>query len=308
MGNTKSAASSKWASPSLSYERLLDLSALVSLVYEYSKDPDFRLEPNEPLSKFLHETPESELDFHKEQRLLAIAHLERTSPNGMVARFINGLRSSLEAGITIDRVKQTITVVFRGTESTTDWFADALFLKKNLPTQYGLGISVHSGFYYHLESEAAYEMILDAIKGLLASNPGFEVHACGHSLGAAVATLFGFLAAKDLMDDYPSQHIKVGAFASPRVGNEAFYDACLAQPNLCIDRISNESDIVTGVPSIGFHHVGCAIKLRGGRAEVLGDAYPISEFAMYSNYSVAAHDDCLYFANLRKAGEAGAPW
>ena len=47
--------------------------------------------------------------------------------HGKIVEFINDPETDLQAAITLSETKKTITVVFRGSESRSDWFYDLGF-------------------------------------------------------------------------------------------------------------------------------------------------------------------------------------
>ena len=132
-----------------------------------------------------------------------------------------------------------VVVAFRGTQPDKwkDIIADANILLAPWPT--GM---VHLGF------KRAFDAIrpqLDTILARLA--PGRTLWFCGHSLGAALATLAA--------DHYAATR-GVCTLGSPRIGNPAFahaFDSKLAGRSF---RYVNDHDVVTHVPPpIGYRHV-----------------------------------------------------
>jgi len=100
-----------------------------------------------------------------------------------------------------------------------------------------------------------------------------QLYVTGHSLGAALATLFAFEAAAQ-PDSMIPKPISCFSIASPYVGDESFRDAHLLLENLGKLRhlrVSNQKDIVTIVPKISFRwnvfeqssHVGYLFKHVG---------------------------------------------
>ena len=132
-----------------------------------------------------------------------------------------------------------VVVAFRGTQPDEwkDIIADANIML--VPWQIGM---VHLGF------KRAFDVIrpqLDTILARLA--PGRTLWFCGHSLGAALATLAA--------DHYGGTR-GVCTLGSPRIGDPAFahaFDAKLSGKSL---RYVNNQDVVTHVPPpIGYQHV-----------------------------------------------------
>ena len=53
-------------------------------------------------------------------------------------------------------------------------------------------VYVHSGFYHQLHTNNVYDNIVSKVNEILIENPDYEVFVTGHSLGAALSTLFGY--------------------------------------------------------------------------------------------------------------------
>eukprot|EP00548_Thalassiothrix_antarctica_P004539 CAMPEP_0194137896 /NCGR_PEP_ID=MMETSP0152-20130528/7731_1 /TAXON_ID=1049557 /ORGANISM="Thalassiothrix antarctica, Strain L6-D1" /LENGTH=76 /DNA_ID=CAMNT_0038835097 /DNA_START=50 /DNA_END=277 /DNA_ORIENTATION=- len=68
-------------------------------------------------------------------------------------------------------------------------------------------------------SNRKYDVIMKECKILLEENPGYKLYVTGHSLGAALSSIFAFYAACD--EDIPKPVTCIN-FASPRVGNKSF--------------------------------------------------------------------------------------
>lgn len=137
-------------------------------------------------------------------------------------------------------------LIFRGTDSVHDWILDADIRK--IKTRFGY---VHHGFWNGLN--AIWNDVLKANDGLES-----KYVVCGHSLGAAEATL-----AACLLEQYDNVKVLgVYLFGSPRVGGYSF-----KYPKVKTFRVVNGTDIVTRVPSpVRFKHVGDRIYInRNGK-------------------------------------------
>lgn len=125
----------------------------------------------------------------------------------------------------------------RGTQSDKlmDLLQDARALMVPLQPADGMGQGkVHDGFLAGARS-VGYDM-LAWLRSL--PLPPARLLVCGHSLGAAIATLLALPLGAD-------QLVTIG---SPRVGNQAFADGLRAKAGLTIDRLVDSADIVTMVP------------------------------------------------------------
>ena len=141
----------------LSYATAVDLLRITLLVYNYGKE--FSLVKND-------DTVESFVDGLKKNGNFEQLHLNETRrkvlsdiaynvPTGKLAKFINDETTDIQVGVTLCENKRRICVVFRGSESRSDWYYDLLIMKHKLSDD----IKVHSGFYKQL-TETMYMIIL----------------------------------------------------------------------------------------------------------------------------------------------------
>ena len=74
-----------------------------------------------------------------------------SSPMGTVEMFISDPDTDIQVGITKSDTNKRISVIFRGSESRSDWYYDFMIVKKVL-TKDGLikPVNVHSGFLSQL--------------------------------------------------------------------------------------------------------------------------------------------------------------
>ena len=144
--------------------------------------------------------------------------------------------------------QNSVYVSFRGTEASSDIIADLDVRMIPLPS-IGTNVRVHLGFYRQFTS------IKDQIWEYLSKYECESVVFCGHSLGAAVATIAAVAYAKE----FPDKHVKCFTVGSPRVGNKHFckeFNTSVAQNY----RIFNENDPVSMIPmSMRFQHVDNAV-------------------------------------------------
>jgi hypothetical protein len=101
--------------------------------------------------------------------------------------------------------------------------------------------------------KARLDTMLQEVKDQLQLHPGFRVFVTGHSLGAALATLFGFYAASDddILSGAGGQSVVVYSVASPFVGNWKFrhaFQELERRKRLQHLRIANLEDMVTLLP------------------------------------------------------------
>jgi len=166
--------------------------------------------------------------------------------------------------VCVSEKAKKVFVVFRGTVRKVDWLMDALKHLRNLKESVkhnealeGIdpGVLVHHGFFTELAGrKEMYERVVE----LLAARGGYQVHACGHSLGGALTTLFSYLACHDkrLRDVLtPATPLVSLAAAAPRVGNLAFKRTFEALDRTFFVRLCNAGDVVTAVPAFGTHRL-----------------------------------------------------
>jgi triacylglycerol lipase len=139
-------------------------------------------------------------------------------------------------GFILENEKEII-VAFRGTVSQTDWLADALAFQREFPYADDCG-KVHYGFLEIYDS--CREEIFRALARL---DNRKRVVITGHSLGAALATLF----ALDVVKNSEFSNVELINFASPRVGNRKFCKAVNKELQR-VTRIVNVHDVVTLFP------------------------------------------------------------
>lgn len=171
-----------------------------------------------------------------------------------------------------------VVVAFRGTRGSADILTDLKFRM----TDYRAGPAgdapsgrrVHRGFLGSLDS--VWDPLHRAVHRRAQAGPQRPqrpVFVCGHSLGAALATL-----AARRLEGHGQAVAGVYLYGSPRVGNDDF---CDDYNRALQDRTFlhvNRSDIVTSVPPrwLGFRHVA------GQARRFEGDGH---------SFSVQAHDD-----------------
>jgi len=166
-----------------------------------------------------------------------------------LATDINPQRGNLivSFGLILQTPNHDIVVVLRGTQGVWEWAHDAEFLLVKCPFLSDGG-QTEDGFtaiYNSLrvdtnpDSSTAVEALADlAAKGQISS-----VTLCGHSLGAAIATLL----ALDLAANTKLNNAAVYTYASPRTGDPDFARAYNQKvPNTF--RVANRLDLVPNLP------------------------------------------------------------
>jgi hypothetical protein len=167
-----------------------------------------------------------------------------------LATDVNPLRSDqiVSFGFVAQDDLGNAVVAIRGTASIFEWVQDFRFLLVRCPFLAGAGFT-ENGFTAVYESlrtgpDAGSTRLVDALSGLAWPRLVASMTLCGHSLGAALATLLALDVGANTTFKQPTAY----TFASPRVGDPSFADT---YNQLVPDtfRFSNRLDIVPKSPS-----------------------------------------------------------
>jgi predicted lipase len=147
-------------------------------------------------------------------------------------------------------------IAIRGTANIWEWIQDAKLLPKSFPFVSGAGLTedgftdMYCSFRTGVDPKSA--RLTPTLASLLGSSATTNLTICGHSLGAALATLL----ALDVVMNTPYTHPIVYTFASPRVGDLTFSHLFNSVVPGCF-RIANRNDVVTHLPTPPLYfHVG----------------------------------------------------
>jgi predicted lipase len=287
---------------SIDHVILSDMLRITMLIYNYGKNITLPMndkdddKDDQTIKTFvseLHATDTFENLKLNETRKKILMEIAKSVPSGKLCEYIEDTDTDLQAGITISKGKKRICVVFRGSESNSDWYYDMMIMKHKLHDD----IYVHSGFHLHLTKNNTYNKILDKLSLLTAANPDFQVYITGHSLGGALATLFGYM-----ISDTIQNQIIVASFASPRVGNYKWKLAFDSKENLTHYRITNKRDIITAFPYYKYYHVGINIQLSDTKCHTFDQSYIKNWYdeSILTCWSAYEHDCDLYYDRLLK--------
>lgn len=163
--------------------------------------------------------------------------------------------SDLQVGIYVNDETKNIIVSFRGTTSTEDKMTDLRIAQ----AKYTGKIYVHSGFYDQLFKSCVYQEFYNKLIELIESN-SYDIFITGHSLGAALASLFGFRLATSI-----DKCIKIITFASPKVGNYYWKRAFDSKCNIINIRVAVSTDPIVIVPFLNYYHVSGVLYLNTGK-------------------------------------------
>ena len=144
-----------------------------------------------------------------------------------------------------------IVVVFRGSDSGSDWFANFQASQDPGPFE---STGAHEGF-----QDSLYPAVIKLTEILREdSKEPRRVWITGHSLGGALCSLFAGMLLENQIDVYG-----VYTFASPRPGNEKFASALNKKINGPHYRVVNSGDVVPHVPPEPFFsHPGSRVILK----------------------------------------------
>lgn len=253
--------SKNWATQN----KCLEIIRLPMLIYDYNEK--FRFDSMD------------EYQNNTEFNIKLINEMSNYSPNGKVEKFIENKNTDFQAAITVSKNRKRICVTFRGTDSIRDWMLNIIFSKVKLDD----GSKVHKGFYRQLKNEIT---TLDlCVLGLLNKHSDYEIIITGHSLGAALGTIYGYLLSNKI-----DNNITVISFASPKVGNKKFSKFFSNKSNLKHYRFTNGNDIVPMLPPLfNYHHNGILTKL-GNKSKGI----PSVKDHSIANYYTNLKDRILY--------------
>jgi predicted lipase len=223
---------------------------------------------------------------HKE----SINNLCNTTPNGTIHKFINDSKTDVQVGITISTCHKKICIVFRGTDSKKDWFSNIKTYKRKLIGN----IRIHAGIYDQLIDSGICNDITESIIGLL-STPlykDYNIYITGHSLGGALATLYGYL-----LSSATFNNIIVISFASCKVGNKSWRNAFESVPHLTHYRVTTHRDPITAVPIINYYHVGRHIELYKQKIKLI-NTHPCLENTIFKCWNIKHHDCNIYYERI----------
>lgn len=209
--------------------------------------------------------------------------------------FIKGFKAEIVWAIVVSETEKKITVVFRGSVNLGDWWSNVQcnmtdfklpgFTSSNNKDDRKTFGRVHEGFYKYLfevtkagangSTKSKGEEIIGMLKGDFfdkAKYKDYSLYVTGHSLGAALSTMFAFRAAA--FNEFKKPVMNV-SFASPYVGNQTFrnnFEDLERKRKIQHLRISNYQDVVPLIPAMTFpsqfcttyKHVGMNIRMYDG--------------------------------------------
>eukprot|EP01064_Diplonema_japonicum_P020867 TRINITY_DN3043_c5_g1_i1.p1 TRINITY_DN3043_c5_g1~~TRINITY_DN3043_c5_g1_i1.p1 ORF type:complete len:303 (+),score=56.58 TRINITY_DN3043_c5_g1_i1:53-961(+) len=168
--------------------------------------------------------------------------------------FINETTYDTQAIVGKDDERMAIVVSFRGTDGLKDMFYVNLHLFQTDDPE--LGGEVHGGFLKaYKEAKPLVDAAVDTVRK---ANPDCKsLIITGHSLGAALATLYG----RHALRKYPDLELNVTTFGSPRVGDLAFAKASKEAFKGRYTRWVHQNDAIPRLPPVDYEHCGRVLYL-----------------------------------------------
>jgi len=156
--------------------------------------------------------------------------------------------------VVLDNKRDTTIVIFKGTDplSWSQWAAD-LNMCRVTASDFCGNCLVHKGFLdlYNSIRDDVFRAFYDSYSNLPQVESGRKIIVSGHSLGAAISTLFTFYLTQ-------THGLKVTqfSFGSPRIGNKDFSEAYAKLAGAETYRVVHNKDIVPHLPPVlfGYYH------------------------------------------------------
>lgn len=197
-----------------------------------------------------------------------------------------------------------ILILFRGTEENNP--AD---LQLDLPIydlrpfdkKSHMKGAVHEGFY--LAHDALKNFVRDSLEESFKKNPNKPVFVTGHSLGGAIGhiAMYSLLTAKKM--GFKVNLKAIYTFGAPRVGDKEFgldYTQKAKEFGVGIYNITNESDVVTHVPCIQYHHAGAMVFFSRLAAGGKGSTKAVYKPNKLNKSSLFVNPDSCGYASMFK--------
>lgn len=173
-----------------------------------------------------------------------IYNYRNTNMNNLIIR--EKLNPGLVFGIYMKSKKEAF-IVFKGTSTLENIITDIDIVK--VDDNYNIPGKFHKGFHDLILKNETAEKIYDTIPMSVK-----KIYITGHSLGAALATVFYAFIKKCTIES------ELITFGSPRIGDIEF--ACyINQSAESCKRYVNGGDIITKIPIFGFAHIDTKYQL-----------------------------------------------
>ena len=283
----------------VSHQTIKEMCGLTMLVYNYAElfmhDNTVTTEL-QSMSEFIAKLEQTSYNIDDKSKVV-LQDVAEQSPNGSVEMFISDKTTDIQVGITRSDTNQRISVVFCGTQSRSDWYYNLMFSKISLDDD----VHVHKGFYTQLHATGAYDSIVDKLVSLMKQYPTYQVFLCGHSLGGALATLFGYEFKNSLHHQQHQQPIAVVSFGSPCVGDYNFTQQFEATAGLYHYRVVNNRDCMIAMPPYNYSHCGKNICMYANSVEIYSsETISWWKHTILYYWSTNDHSISMYYDRLDK--------
>lgn len=284
---------------------------LAILVYDYKKKFYLNKKPTSTLIKRYINISDIQMN---DQSKDALQEIIQYSPDCQIYKFYQTI-NGVDVGISITHINKRITLVFRCSNEYKDWLYNLMALRKHIENN----IYVHYGFYNQLMADELFSNLANDLNILFQKYNDYQFYITGHSLGGALAILFGYLFIKNknieknqniYAHSYNTQDIStpisepskknwditIVTFGNPRVGNYYFMKQFNSIYNIKHYRIVNKYDIVTSVPYLYYYHVGIKILIdkKNNHINFHTTDY-IDNISLFKYYSIKNHKIYNYY-------------
>ncbi|KAJ9076496.1 hypothetical protein DSO57_1025658 [Entomophthora muscae] len=163
---------------------------------------------------------------------------------------------SLQATVSVDNLRRSIVLSFRGSSDLKNWIENFKFDK----TQFDVG-EVHIGFKN--EADALLPQYIPAVRRLVDKYDTYSLTIVGHSAGGAVALLAAIYLKKSLELEWGRMHMFT--YGQPRVGNAKFA-SWVNTLDFKMTRVVNDADLVPHMPPnfVGYYHQHTELYINQG--------------------------------------------
>jgi hypothetical protein len=248
------------------YKEIITMFYLSKLIYDYHENDNFNLNINESINNYLvRVNTEFNNGIHNNIFINiknCLLFLSNNYPNSLIYDFISNEKTDIQCGLVLDKNSNSLSIVFKGTDSLINCYYDLLFLKRHIDLK---NVQIHNGFFDQIIS--IYDELINKIKNILLLYKKLSIFITGHSAGAGQGTIFAYLLSKI----YTSKIIKLITFGGPKIGNFYWYEEFNKIKNIIHYRITNEGDIITKIPNLDYYHVGINIHLTTYNVHVYKD-------------------------------------
>jgi len=210
--------------------------------------------------------------------------------------FVNYFENNRGLGclLSLNHIRQTITLTFKGTDDMVDMFYNLQTIKHSIiPHELS---RIHNGFIRILIGNDVYEYIYNELVNLSDNYPNYHIFITGHSLGGSLSIVFSYF-----IHDKINKYINIITFGCTKIGNYHFSLHYNNIKNINLLRVCNKKDMITSLPIINYYHVGNVLQLNETDITKYHskDSSYLNDFIIYKR-SLECHYSKNYYLNLHK--------